>query len=393
MTAAAAPPADALDPTGFSSLLLNLCVSGVLLMRPHYEVGGEIIDFDGVRLNPAAQQMLRLPECPAESFLTLYPTAKQAGVFDFYREAFRSDTVARRENLYQLDGLDGYYLLVAQRYQDLLVVSFTDTNDQPRSAVEDALRASQAREQAALAEVERQRGELTRVFELAPVAIAVYEGPEHRIELANPVSCQLLNRSADELLGKPLFEALPELAGHGFEQVLASVYTTGQPVLVQERPGTHARAGPLDTLYWNLAFVPMRAAEGRITGALSVGIDVTEQVLARQRMQTLNEELETRVAERTNAALALQADVLAAAQRQMAEREAFYQVFEQIPAAICIQRGPEHRYAYANQAYRDFFPGRLLLASPWPRPCPRRWTAASWPCSTACTRPANPEVV
>ncbi|MVN77783.1 hypothetical protein GO988_15740 [Hymenobacter sp. HMF4947] len=68
--AAAALPADVLDPTGFSSLLLNLSVSGVMLMQPRYEASGEIVDFDGVQLNPAAQQMLRLSEHPAESFLT-----------------------------------------------------------------------------------------------------------------------------------------------------------------------------------------------------------------------------------------------------------------------------------------------------------------------------------
>ncbi|WP_324680549.1 PAS domain-containing protein [Hymenobacter sp. GOD-10R] len=359
-------PADLAASHALLQTLLHVSLTGVILFRPVYAAGedSELVDWAYAQLNPAAQRMLGLPAYPTQTFLSLYPHAVATGIFAFYRDTFLSGQPGQYQANYSFDGLDNYFLLSAQRSGELLLVSFSDTSEQPRTAVEEALRQSQAREQAARAEVERQRSELTRVFELAPVAIAVYEGPEHRIELANPISCQLLNRSADELLGKPLFEALPELAGHGFEQVLASVYTTGQPVLVQERAGTHARAGRLDTLYWNLAFVPMRAADGRITGALSVGIEVTEQVLARQRMQTLNQELETRVAERTETALALQADVLAAVQRQVAEREAFYQVFEQTPAAICIQRGPEHRYAYANQAYRDFFPGRLLLGQP-----------------------------
>lgn len=38
----------------------------------------------------------------------------------------------------------------------------------------------------------------------------------------------------------------------------------------------------------------------------------------------------------------------------------FYQVFEHTPAAICIQRGPEHRYEYCNVAYQAFFPGRQI---------------------------------
>ncbi|MGY2134948.1 PAS domain-containing protein [Hymenobacter sp. HD11105] len=82
---------------------------------------------------------------------------------------------------------------------------------------------------------------------------------------------------------------------------------------------------------------------------------------AQQQLQQLNQELEARVAERTRAALALQADLLAAAQRQAQQQALFYQVFEETPAAICIQRGPEHRYEYANAAYQAFFPGRQLL--------------------------------
>ena len=42
------------------------------------------------------------------------------------------------------------------------------------------------------------------------------------------------------------------------------------------------------------------------------------------------------------------------------EHEVLYQVFEQTPAAICIQRGPAHRYTYCNAAYQAFFPGRQL---------------------------------
>ena len=57
---------------------------------------------------------------------------------------------------------------------------------------------------------------------------------------------------------------------------------------------------------------------------------------------------------------ALQAEVLATARRQAQEREAFYQVFEQTPAAIAFLRGPEHRLVYFNPAYQRLFPGRIM---------------------------------
>ena len=67
-------------------------------------------------------------------------------------------------------------------------------------------------------------------------------------------------------------------------------------------------------------------------------VDVTEQV--RSRRQTT----------------ALQAQVLAAAQRQAQERQDLYQVFEQTPAAIVLLREPDHRLEYFNPAFAALFP-------------------------------------
>jgi PAS domain S-box-containing protein len=51
-------------------------------------------------------------------------------------------------------------------------------------------------------------------------------------------------------------------------------------------------------------------------------------------------------------------------QRQARERAEFAQIFAHTPAAICIQRGPKHRYEYVNAAYQAFFPDRQLLGRP-----------------------------
>ncbi|GAA4030961.1 hypothetical protein GCM10022409_13990 [Hymenobacter glaciei] len=45
-------------------------------------------------------------------------------------------------------------------------------------------------------------------------------------------------------------------------------------------------------------------------------------------------------------------------------REVFEQVFAHTPAAICVQHGPEHRYAYVNAAYQQLFADRTLLGRP-----------------------------
>jgi PAS domain-containing protein len=154
---------------------------------------------------------------------------------------------------------------------------------------------------------------------------------------------------------------LPEAAAPDIAAIFDQVFTTGTPYMAHELPTTIDRHGQREVVYWNFVFQPERQSDGRISGILAIGTNVTEQVLARQQVQQLNQQLEARVQERTQAALALQADLLAAAQQQAAQRALFYEVFKETPAAICIQRGPEHRYEYANAAYQAFFPGRELL--------------------------------
>jgi len=50
---------------------------------------------------------------------------------------------------------------------------------------------------------------------------------------------------------------------------------------------------------------------------------------------------------------------LGATDQLIVQRETFYQIFEQTPAAICMLRGPEHRLDYFNPAYQQLFPERL----------------------------------
>lgn len=81
---------------------------------------------------------------------------------------------------------------------------------------------------AAIETLERQRGELQRVFEQAPMPIMVLRGPELVVESANAAISALWGRAARETVGRPYFEAVPDTAGQGFEEILAGVLATGQ---------------------------------------------------------------------------------------------------------------------------------------------------------------------
>jgi PAS domain S-box-containing protein len=150
------------------------------------------------------------------------------------------------------------------------------------------------REQAARKEAELQRQQLFLLFMQAPTAIVILRGRDYVIELANPLVCKLWGRKHEEIIDKPLFEAIPELRGQVIKGVLDDVVRTGVPyegreVATQIKRGTD---GTLDTLYFNFVYAPLRNIHDEAEGVLVIASDVTEEVLAREQMDRLRSEAE-----------------------------------------------------------------------------------------------------
>ncbi|MBO0357797.1 PAS domain-containing protein [Hymenobacter sp. BT186] len=349
--------------------LLRVSLNGIILFRPVYAPDDEtdIIDLAYVRLNAAAQQMLQLPEHPTDTFLTLYPNAKAEGIFDFYRTAFLLGQLNRFDVNYQHDGLDNYFQLSADRSGDLLVVSFSDTADHQRTAVEQALRESQAREQQARADAELQRQQLHNIFMQAPAMICIFEGPEHIFRLVNPPYQQLVGERP--LVGMPIAEAMPELVGQPIFGLLDEVYRTGETFRAQEMlvQLDHSNSGSLGENYYNFIYQATRNLEGEIDGILVFAYEVTAQVKARRnvehneaQLQRLNQQLEA-----ANEALMAAAQVAEAAQVEAeTQRQRLYTVLEQLPASVSTYHGPNHIYQLVNPYYQQLFPGRSFQGRP-----------------------------
>jgi signal transduction histidine kinase/ActR/RegA family two-component response regulator len=65
------------------------------------------------------------------------------------------------------------------------------------------------------------------------------------------------------------------------------VLANGVPCEGRELPVRLARQGELRTVYFNFVYAPLRDGEGRTAGVLVTAFDVSEQVLAREEMNTL----------------------------------------------------------------------------------------------------------
>ncbi|GAB2553552.1 PAS domain-containing sensor histidine kinase [Spirosoma areae] len=140
---------------------------------------------------------------------------------------------------------------------------------------------------------------LQTLFEQAPVAVAIMgPGPAFVYEVVNPFYCELTDRSADQLVGKPLLEALPEVAGQGIEDLLAEVLATGVPYISRETGSELMRNGQPETIYVDFVFQPRYEADQSITGVVVIATDITQAVRTRQRVEA-NERLLNAIIQQT----------------------------------------------------------------------------------------------
>ena len=133
--------------------------------------------------------------------------------------------------------------------------------------------------------LKEERGMLRELFEQAPSFMAVLRGPEHRFELANRPYMQLVGQRP--LLGRSVAEALPEVVGQGFLALLDQVFQSGLPYVGKDLPVRLAGAdgAPPHTRHVDFVYQPIRNAAGDIDGIFVEGVDVTERIVAVERLR------------------------------------------------------------------------------------------------------------
>ncbi|SFC20058.1 hybrid sensor histidine kinase/response regulator [Massilia yuzhufengensis] len=135
-------------------------------------------------------------------------------------------------------------------------------------------------------EEENQR--LMTLFEQAPGIIAVLRGPNHVFELTNRSYLQLVGHRA--LVGKPAREAIPEVAGQGFFELLDQVYTTGETFVGHAVPLRVQRDanGPLEERFIDFVYQPIRGPKGDVEGIFVEGSDVTIRKRVEDELRAAN---------------------------------------------------------------------------------------------------------
>ena len=123
------------------------------------------------------------------------------------------------------------------------------------------------------------------LFQQAPGFICVLSGPNHVYEFANAAYHNLIG--GRDLIGKTVREAVPEVEGQGFIELLDQCYRTAEPFRGLETPLELRRApdGPLETLLIDFIYQPITDAAGDVTGIFVEGFEVTDRVAAQSALR------------------------------------------------------------------------------------------------------------
>lgn len=133
--------------------------------------------------------------------------------------------------------------------------------------------------------LEQSENNLRLMILQAPIAISIMRGADYIIEIANKNTLAFWGKTEEEVLNKSIFDVLPELKLQGIKELLDDVCATGIHYATTELPLILNRFGKEDIVYMNFSYEPLFDENSETTGIMSIGFDVTEQVLARKEIE------------------------------------------------------------------------------------------------------------
>jgi len=194
-------------------------------------------------------------------YLPLVYQGKSAGVLSLYFHETRAFPEADRPVLFSVSSQLAVAIQLAAYVEDLQTA---------RDALE-----SQVIERTR--ELEREKAFLSRIVTHVPAAVAFVDRDLH-YQWANPAYTAMIGLPLDKLVGKSLFDALPDSEAQ-MRPLLQQAIETKELVLAPAFPLSAPDSGELLITFWDFTFVPVDE-----DGVLLLALEVTERV-ARESMQ------------------------------------------------------------------------------------------------------------
>lgn len=170
--------------------------------------------------------------------------------------------------------------------------------------------------------IEESEKRFRNIVKQVPLGISILKGNDLIVEVANPVYLQILDKEESDILGKPLFDSVPEAKETVFP-LISKVLESGNPYYTDDLQITLNRHEKQEICYFNLVFHPLKEENNTISGVIIVAYEVTEAIKARHLLKE--------------------------------SEEAFRKIIMQSPIAMAVFRGKNHIIEMANTTMMDIW--------------------------------------
>ena len=171
---------------------------------------------------------------------------------------------------------------------------------------------------------------LTGFLMQAPAGIAVMEGPRHVYTLANAQFQRMFARTHEQLIGKSVKEAFPEISDTGINELMDDIYRSGETYIAHEWPSHFVdETGKIREGFYDFIVHPMKDINGNVTDLMVHAVETTESVIARKKIEE-------------NSAM-------------------IRNMYMNTPAFVAVFKGPEHVYELVNPYYQTVIGNRNVI--------------------------------
>lgn len=133
-----------------------------------------------------------------------------------------------------------------------------------------------------------------KLFDHAPIATAILDADTLRVDLANDAMLKIWGREPS-IIGRKLFEVMPELEGQAYPQIIREVLKTGK---FHHETGSKViikREGRPETIYVDYSYTKIEGGEGEPPALLVLATDTSEREMAKSALEESDRNLRSLV--------------------------------------------------------------------------------------------------
>ncbi len=169
---------------------------------------------------------------------------------------------------------------IAAKEQDTSIASPTSAYEEPGEEIHSAETWTQ---------LEASREWFKNMVRSSPVPMLITKGENMVFNVINDAMLNLIGRDSS-VLGKPWFEAIPELVGQPVVDELFYAYRTGITHYVPGVGISLIKNGESTLGYYDLTYTPLKV-NGKVIGLMQTATDVTEHVTSKEKLLKAYEQI------------------------------------------------------------------------------------------------------